>query len=250
MYVEKPLSVYVREGRALVTAARQHQRVVQTGTQQRTMEMDRFACEFVRAGKIGKIRHVECINFRGPIAYPAAGLPEEPVPSAVDWDLWQGPAPARPFNRQLFCHWKDNVGQWWGNWSDYANRTGGHGHPCLRHGAVRPGGRSHRAGRVLAGRAGSDRPIHFKYASGVEVRLRFADEPKGRGPQLGAIFVGEDCKIEINRNKFTTNPPDFIKDRPDPAWRKMGRRRLDLPGTSRIGSTASRLARNPMPTLR
>jgi hypothetical protein len=59
--------------------------------------------------------------------------------------------------------------------------------------------------------------IHFKYASGVEVRLRFDDEPQGRGPQLGGIFVGADCKIEINRNKFVTNPPDFVQDRPDPA---------------------------------
>ena len=73
VYCEKPLSLYIREGRALVTAARKYGRVVQHGTQQRTMEMNRFACEFVRDGGIGKIRAVECVNFKGPIPYPAEG---------------------------------------------------------------------------------------------------------------------------------------------------------------------------------
>ena len=63
---------------------------------------------------------------------------------------------------------------------------------------------------------GPNAQIRFRYANGVEVRLTFPDEEPRRGPQLGAIFVGEDCKIEINRNKFTTNPPDFIKNPPDP----------------------------------
>jgi len=220
-YVEKPLSVYVREGRALVTAARKYKRVVQTGTQQRTMEMNRFACEFVRAGRIGKLRHVECVNFRGPILYPAAGLPEEAVPEGVDWNVWQGPAPARAFNRQLFCHWKDGVGQWWGNWTDYANgRLAGMGAHAFDMVQYALGADDTGPVEFWPVEQGPTACIHFKYASGIEVRLRFDDEPQGRGPQLGGIFVGEDCKIEINRNKFTTNPPDFVKDRPDPALAK------------------------------
>ena len=58
--------------------------------------------------------------------------------------------------------------------------------------------------------------IHFRYDNGVEVRLRFPETKPQRGPRLGAIFVGRDCKIEINRNKFTTNPPDFITNGPPP----------------------------------
>ena len=85
------------------------------------MEMNRFSCELVRDGGIGKIRAVECINFKGPIPYPAEGLPAEPIPTGVDWDLWQGQAPERPFNRRLFSHWTDGVGNWWGNWRDYSN---------------------------------------------------------------------------------------------------------------------------------
>ncbi len=122
VYCEKPLSLYIREGRALVNAARKYKRVVQTGTQQRSMEMDRFACEFVRGGGIGKIKWVECVNFNGPLAYPAEGLPAEPIPEGVDWELWQGQAPSRCFNRELFKHWSDGPGRWWGMWQDYSNR--------------------------------------------------------------------------------------------------------------------------------
>ena len=96
VYCEKPLSLYIREGRALVTAARKYERVVQTGTQQRTMEMDRFACEFVRDGHIGAIRAVECVNFKVPFPYPAQGFPEEPIPAGVDWGSVAGAGTAPP----------------------------------------------------------------------------------------------------------------------------------------------------------
>ena len=217
VYCEKPLSLYVREGRALVTAARKYGRVVQTGTQQRTMEMNRFACEFVRDGGIGAIHAVECVNYGGPSFYPAEGLPQQPVPEGVDWELWQGLAPTRPFNQRLFAHWTDNAGGWWGQWFDYSNGQltgmGSHAYDMVQYALgmdetgpvelwpVEPGPRAR---------------LRFRYANGVEVRLAFPDERPYRGPRLGAVFTGADCKIEINRNKFTTNPPDFVPDPPDP----------------------------------
>jgi predicted dehydrogenase len=216
VYCEKPLSLYVREGRALVTAARKYGRVVQTGTQQRTMEMNRFACEFVREGGIGKIHAVECVNFSGPTPYPLAGLPAEPVPAGVDWDLWQGQAPERPFNRKLFAHWTDGVGGWWGNWRDYSNSQltgmGSHAYDMVQYalGMDETG-----PVELWAVEEGPKARLRFRYANGVEVRLSFPDEEPRRGPQLGAIFVGDGCKIEINRNKFTTNPPAFISNPPD-----------------------------------
>jgi predicted dehydrogenase len=63
---------------------------------------------------------------------------------------------------------------------------------------------------------GVDARVHFLYRNGVDVRLKFPDARPYRGPRLGAIFTGTDCKIEINRNKFTTNPPDFVRNPPDP----------------------------------
>jgi predicted dehydrogenase len=216
IYVEKPLSLYIREGRALVRSVRRHGRVAQTGTQQRSMEMNQFACELVRDGGIGKIRAVECVNFNGPIPYPAEGLPAEPIPEGVDWDLWQGQAPRRPFNRQLFSHWTDGVGRWWGNWRAYSNSQltglGAHAFDMVQYALA-----ADETGPVefWPVEEGPTARIHFRYANGVEVRLQFPDQQPYRGPRNGAIFVGSECKIEINRNKFTTNPPDFVKHPPN-----------------------------------
>ena len=66
VYAEKPLTAYVREGRVLVDAVRKHDRVFQVGSQQRTMEINRFCCEFVRDGKLGKIKKVSAVNYTGP----------------------------------------------------------------------------------------------------------------------------------------------------------------------------------------
>lgn len=217
VYVEKPLSIYVAEGRALVKAARKHRRVVQTGTQQRTMEMDRFACELVRDGGIGKVLAVECVNQPGPIPYPADGLPAEPVPAGLNWDAWQGPAPVRPFNEQLVTRRMDSRGRsWWGRWREYsAGDTGiiqSHSFDMVQYalGADESGPVEFRL--LEEGPAGR---VDFRYANGVEVQLKLS-----RGPAVGAIFVGEKCKIEITRNKFTTNPKDFVTGGPDPELAK------------------------------
>lgn len=217
IYVEKPLSIYPREGRALVNAARKYNRIAQTGTQQRTMEMNRFACEFVRDGGIGKIHAIECVNFKGPIDYPRDGLPAQPIPNELDWQLWQGAAPQRDYNAKLASHWQDNAGSWWGNWRDYSvsqlTGLGSHAFDMVQYAT----GMDHSGPVELwPVEQGPEARVHFRYANGVEVRLRFPDVEPQRGPKLGAIFVGSECKIEINRNKFTTNPPDFIKSGPDP----------------------------------
>ncbi|MDZ7619093.1 MAG: Gfo/Idh/MocA family oxidoreductase [Patescibacteria group bacterium] len=216
VYVEKPLSNYVAEGRALVRAARKYGRVVQVGSQQRTMEMNRFSCELVRDGGIGKVQHVEAVNFGGPIPYPAEGLPEEPIPAGFNWDLFQGPAPARPFNSQLAL--KTARPRNYFTWRDYS----GAGTDMMSHALdmVQYALGADDSGPVefwpVEG-SGMSARIDFRYANGIEVRMQYPAWTKPqRGPHLGGIFVGEKCKIEINRNKFTTNPPDFVKNPPDP----------------------------------
>jgi predicted dehydrogenase len=220
VYVEKPLSLYVTEGRALVKAARKYGRIVQTGSQQRSMEMDRFACEFVREGGIGKVKCVEAVNFPGPFRYPEKGLPETPIPPELNWEMWQGSAPTRPFNPRLAM--KELEGGWL-SWRDY---SGGYGADLFAHSydMIQYALGMDETGPIefwpVEGKGMTAR-IDFRYANGIEVHVRFlpwTDPP--RGPHLGAIFAGERCKIEINRNKFTTNPRDFIVDPPDPALAK------------------------------
>ncbi len=97
VHVEKPLSLTIREGRAMVEAARRYGRVVQTGSEARSMANCRFACELVRNGRIGQVQEVYVSGVGGPST--TAMLPAEPVPPELDWDRWLGPAPWRPYNK-------------------------------------------------------------------------------------------------------------------------------------------------------
>jgi predicted dehydrogenase len=101
VYVEKPLAVTIDEGRIVRDAAREHARVCQMGTHWRSGEHYREAVEMVRSGKLGKVRQVRCwayLDWINDIGNP----PDGPVPAGVDYDMWLGPAPQRPFNKNRF----------------------------------------------------------------------------------------------------------------------------------------------------
>ena len=66
VYAEKPLTLYIQEGRALVDAVRRHDRILQVGSQQRSMAINRVACELVRSGGLGKLLEVRAVNYPGP----------------------------------------------------------------------------------------------------------------------------------------------------------------------------------------
>jgi predicted dehydrogenase len=97
VYVEKPLTLFVREGRWMVGAARRFERVVQVGTQQRSGAHYANAVKLLRQGHIGRIHTVRAGAFRN--VMPGFGTPadSEPPPE-LDYDLWLGPAPKRPYN--------------------------------------------------------------------------------------------------------------------------------------------------------
>ncbi|MGV2340382.1 MAG UNVERIFIED_CONTAM: Gfo/Idh/MocA family oxidoreductase [Planctomycetaceae bacterium] len=101
VYVEKPLSLSIGEGRVMVDMARRYKRVVQMGTQQRSGSQFTEAVEYVRSGKLGKIRLVKTWAYQDWMGNIPV-VPDEPIPSTVDYDLWLGPAPKRPFNRNRF----------------------------------------------------------------------------------------------------------------------------------------------------
>jgi predicted dehydrogenase len=97
VYVEKPLTLFVREGRWMVNAARKFNRVVQVGTQQRSGKHYQKAIELLRSEYIGKVLSVRMAAFRN--VMPGFGSPvDAEVPSDFDYDMWLGPAPKRPFN--------------------------------------------------------------------------------------------------------------------------------------------------------
>lgn len=100
IYCEKPLTLTIREAKASMDAVRKHERVFQTGSQQRTEYDGRFrtAAEIVRSGRLGKVLAVHVGVGESSVA---CDLPEEPIEPGLDWERWLGPAPMRPYNSIL-----------------------------------------------------------------------------------------------------------------------------------------------------
>ena len=135
VYCEKPISMTIQEGRRVVQAVRRYGRIFQTGTQYRSIPTIRQVCEFIRSGGLGKIKSVftnvdNLASFlRAPRYRPYDAvlnldktggsfvvldfpLPAEPVPEGLDWDLWLGPAPWRPFSAAYHANPSPGVVPW------------------------------------------------------------------------------------------------------------------------------------------
>jgi predicted dehydrogenase len=101
VYVEKPLSLTIGEGRVMVDVARRTKRVVQMGTQQRSAQHYADAVAYVRSGQLGKIRLVKTWAYQDWMGNIPV-VPDSDPPAGVDYDMWLGPAPKRPFNKNRF----------------------------------------------------------------------------------------------------------------------------------------------------
>jgi predicted dehydrogenase len=114
VYVEKPMANSIEECNIMVRAARRHKQIVQVGQQQRSGFIFKKAMELIKSGQIGTLRKVNIwANFEygtGP-----AIVPDSPVPEGVDYDMWLGPAPKRPFN----------VNRYHGSWRHFWDYGGG-----------------------------------------------------------------------------------------------------------------------------
>ncbi len=202
VYAEKPLTLYIAEGRALVKAARRYDRVFQVGSQQRSMAMNRVACEFVRSGGLGKLLFVQGVNYPPSVEIPQ--LAEQPVPDGMNWDLWLNQAPLRPYHQKLhtgWMQWRDYSGGEMTNW-------GAHGIDQIQWalGADQTGPLE-----FWPIPDGAPDAVAFRYASGVTVRLEM---PASGELQGGGIFVGEKGRVEVVRNGFRADPAALIKEVP------------------------------------
>ena len=101
VYVEKPLAKTIDEGRAMLTASQKHSRIVQMGSQWKSCGHIIEAAEFVKSGKLGKVTMVR--GWAWLDWQPTMGnIPDGQPPAGVDYDMWLGPAPERPFNQNRF----------------------------------------------------------------------------------------------------------------------------------------------------
>ncbi|HTL54548.1 MAG TPA: Gfo/Idh/MocA family oxidoreductase [Candidatus Limnocylindrales bacterium] len=222
VYGEKPLTLTIDEGKNLIAAVREHKTVLQTGTQQRSDPRFRLACELVRNGRIGKLKEI--------LVWLPAGLREgpfkaAPVPSELNWDFWQGQAPAVDYVPER-CHLKFRY------WYDYSGGTmtdwGAH-HNDIALWSINLPGPVEVEGKALAQpipggyTAISEYDVKFTYANGVihNARTTKADNIFGgvedpQGQRNGVRFEGTEGWIWVNRGTLRASDKALI-DTPLPA---------------------------------
>jgi predicted dehydrogenase len=185
VYVEKPVSHNVSEGRKIVEAARKYGRVVQTGTQSRSSTGLKDAFEFLRSGRLGKIflARALCFKPRGSIGQKA----DTPVPAGVDYNTWLGPAPERPFNPNRFHY------EWHWNW-DYGN--GDIGNQGI-----------HQMDIARWGLGKDTLPTHIQSTGG---RFGYKDDGETPNTQIAA-YRYDDCLLEFEVRGLPTNDEKGVK---------------------------------------
>jgi predicted dehydrogenase len=206
VYAEKPLTLTVEEGQVLRAAVKAHGTVLQTGTQQRSIPINRWASEQIRKGAIGKVNTVITCNFEGPERWVAK--PEQPMPDGLDWDLFCNQTELRPYHKDLQNRWAwywdyDGGGQSWG--------VSGWGTHSLDQVQCALGTDDTGPVEFWMDEPGPTAPVTARYASGTILRM---DGKRRDHADLGAIFKGEKGSIEIKRGSIVCDPPDLLKGAP------------------------------------
>ena len=129
VYVEKPLAYSIPEGRRMVDAARKHDRVVQTGTQQRSAPHFETMRKIIAAGEIGNVRFVRVWNYKNSTPSQKKVAKQETVPKGFDWDFYLGPAPWVPYQHDRY----DNFRRYWDYAGGIATNYGTHRFDSVRH---------------------------------------------------------------------------------------------------------------------
>jgi predicted dehydrogenase len=216
IYCEKPLSLTIAEGRAMVETVRRHGVVFQTGTHHRSKEFMRFACELVRNGRIGKVKRV--VTNLGPHSrrFDINTWEPMPVPKGFDYDMWLGPAPWAAYHKNRCLYTFRFVTDYSGG---ETTNTGAHKFDIVQWGLG-----TELTGPIEIEDLGSKFPrtglfdtvsrIHFRarYADGVELICN----PEGVGG-VAARFEGTEGWVEAGWHRLRTYPESLKESviRPD-----------------------------------
>ena len=201
IYCEKPLSLTIKEGRAMVNATRKYNRVFQTGSMQRSWPEFRQAVELVRNGYIGDIKTVK-VNV-GPPPKPY-DLAAEPIPAGLNWDMWLGPNTIpQVFNHNLAPGMNDDF---WAHWRDYREFGGGGMTDWGAHmfDIAQWGLDMDASGPVMVTPPDKDHQfLTYQYANGITM----THEPVAK--DNGVTFVGTKGEIHVVRQKIETTPAEL-----------------------------------------
>lgn len=206
VYCEKPLSLTIAEGRRMVTAARENKKIVQTGSQQRSSAEFRTACMLVRNGFIGDVQQI-LVGIPDP-NHPGALGPDEMVPAELNYDLWLGPAPLKPYNSKRVHY---NFRFWWDYSGGQTTNFGAH-HLDIAQWALG----MDNSGPTAAEGVATFHPqkfhevtetmrITYTYANGVRMVL-------GQGQKDipgGVTFIGSRGRVFVSRGKLKTEPAEL-----------------------------------------
>lgn len=205
VYVEKPLSLTISEGRAMVDAATKYKRVVQTGSMQRSSNEFRTACELVRSGAVGKVHTVKVglpkPNFKGMAVKDSAPPPE------LDYNNWIGPAPMKPYNEKhvhyLFrFYWDYSGGQ--------QTNFGAHHYDIAQWGL----GMDETGPVAVSGKAKFHPEMWYETPDWTEIVYTYANGIKmigGQDQRAGTEFIGDKGSVYVTRGKMIVTPDELKK---------------------------------------
>lgn len=207
VYCEKPLSLTVLEGRKMVEAARDNKRIVQTGSQQRSDDKFRLACELVRSGRLGDIKEVHVgipgSNFSGP------PVPDSEPPAELNYDLWLGPAPKRPYNVKRVHY---NFRFFWDYSGGQMTNFGAHHIDIAQWGLGMDN-----SGPISVEGTAEFHPdqwyevtkscrINYTYENGIKLVVG----QDAKDIKQGVTFIGSKGQIAVTRGKLNSDPVDLI----------------------------------------
>ncbi|MCH2213243.1 MAG: Gfo/Idh/MocA family oxidoreductase [Fuerstiella sp.] len=203
VYCEKPLTLTIEEAGRCVDAARSHERIVQTGSQQRSNVFGPFreAVEIIRSGRLGKIHRVT-VGVGGPSV--PCDLPEEEIEPNLDWDMWLGQAPLRAYNSILSPRGNHSHFPAWRNYREYSG--GGHTDMGAHHYDIAQWAldmdESGPIEIIPPEDSQATTGVRYIYENGVEMV---------HGGPSGCTFHGENGVLWIDRRRLESDPEEIVK---------------------------------------
>jgi predicted dehydrogenase len=217
IYGEKPLTLTVGEGRHVIEAVRSAGVVLQTGTQQRSSQRFRLACELVRNNRIGKLKQAEVWL---PAGLREGPFPTAPVPKGLNWDFWLGQAPKVDYVQKR-CH---TFFRYWYEYSGGTMTDWGAHHNDIAYWAIGLIAPDRVEGKALSKpipggyTTFSEYEVRYTYANGVGLHIHttkdddiFGEIVNAKGQRNGIRFEGTDGWIWVNRHEITASDPALLK---------------------------------------